>query len=182
MRINGNMFATILSARDLSPMLTIGRIRGKLTSLNGTREFERYECAVVCFFLCDAREGWMANCELKVQCIREGRARPIAALRVRFAQATRRLRRGRILRVRWPHAVFGRAGAHDGEAPSPCRFRSSGISTLPLPISVAMAPSPSHRGKAPYGTRRRGAPLLRPLARLTSFGGYVATGARLHCK
>ena len=40
---------------------------------------------------------------------------------------------------------------------------------------VAMAPSPSHRGKAPYGTRRRGAPLLRPLARLTSFGGYVAT-------
>ena len=30
--------------------------------------------------------------------------------------------------------------------------------------------------------RRRGAPLLRPLARLTSFGGYVATGARLHCK
>ena len=25
--------------------------------------------------------------------------------------------------------------------------------------------------------RRRGAPLLRPLARLTSFGGYVATGA-----
>ena len=42
----------------------------------------------------------MANCELKVQCIREGRARPIAALRVRFAQATRRLRRGRILRDR----------------------------------------------------------------------------------
>ena len=34
---------------------------------------------------------------------REGRARPLAALRVRFAQATRRLRRGRILRVRRPH-------------------------------------------------------------------------------
>ena len=97
--------------------------------------------------------------------------------------------RDALLRVRWPHAVFGRAGAHDGEAPSPRRFRSSGSSTLPLPISVAMAPSPSHRGKAPYGTRRRGAirhttagrrrhdsarrrgaPLLRPLARLTSFG------------
>ena len=65
--------------------------------------------------------------------------------------------RDALLRVRWPHAVFGRAGAHDGEAPSPRRFRSSGSSTLPLPISVAMAPSPSHRGKAPYGTRRRGA-------------------------
>ena len=39
------------------------------------------------------------------------RARPLAALRVRFAQATRRLRRGRILRVRCFDAVFGRAGA-----------------------------------------------------------------------
>ena len=47
---------------------------------------------------------------------REGRARPLAALRVRFAQATRRLRRGRILRVRWPHAVFGRAGARPSRA------------------------------------------------------------------
>ena len=29
----------------------------------------------------------------------------------------------------------------------------------------------------PRDVRRRGAPLLRPLARLTAFGGYVATGA-----
>ena len=72
--------------------------------------------------------------------------------------------RDALLRVRWPHAVFGRAGAHDGEAhPScdrlrgslrsgdmspregraparplpPCRFRSSGSSTLPRRPAVA---------------------------------------------
>ena len=48
---------------------------------------------------------------LAVVNVREGRTRPLAALRVRFAQATRRLRRGRILRVRCFDAVFGRAGA-----------------------------------------------------------------------
>ena len=54
-------------------------------------------------------------------------------------------------------------GQWEGRAPARpllrCRFRSSGSSTLPC------------------DARRRGAPLLRPLARLTAFGGYVATGA-----
>ncbi|MDY5596970.1 MAG: hypothetical protein SPG40_05690, partial [Kiritimatiellia bacterium] len=56
-----------------------------------------------------------------------------------------------------------------------------GYVATPFPVErgldppVAMAPSPSYRGKAPYGTRRLGAPLWRPLARLTSFGGYGAT-------
>ena len=45
--------------------------------------------------------------------------------------------------------------------------------TATLPRHVAMAPSPSY---LPASCRDgEGAPLLRPLARLTSFGGYVAT-------
>ena len=46
---------------------------------------------------------------------------------------------------------------------------SSCSSVAPMPLSVATSAT------LPRDARRRGAPLLRPLARLTAFGGYVAT-------
>ncbi len=55
----------------------------------------------------------------------------------------------------------------------PSRVGQRSQRTATLPRHVAMAPSPSY---LPASCRDgEGAPLLRPLARLTSFGGYVAT-------
>ena len=62
-------------------------------------------------------------------------------------------------------------------------FRSQRTATLPRRPTVAEdCDPPTTRGDGALAIvsacqlpRRRGAPLLRPLARLTSFGGYVAT-------
>ena len=50
---------------------------------------------------------------------------------------------------------------------------SGGVQFIAPTLSVATSAT------LPRDVRRRGAPLLRPLARLTAFGGYVATGATL---
>ena len=47
---------------------------------------------------------------------------------------------------------------------------SGGVQFIAPTLSVATSAT------LPRDVRRRGAPLLRPLARLTAFGGYVATG------
>ncbi|MDY5597514.1 MAG: hypothetical protein SPG40_08495, partial [Kiritimatiellia bacterium] len=46
-----------------------------------------------------------------------------------------------------------------------------------LPRDVRRRGAVATGATLPRDVRRRGAPLLRPLARLTAFGGYVATGA-----
>ncbi len=56
-------------------------------------------------------------------------------------------------------------------APSPSRMARGGTQFIALTLSVATSATILR------SARRRGAPLLRPLARLTAFGGYVATGA-----
>ncbi len=130
---------------------------------------------------------------LAVVNVREGRTRPLAALRVRFAQATRRLRRGRICCVRHECAMGGtRSRASVAPTPfsvereldPPVQCAAVGDNRPPANESI---PKCNRKSQIPFPTTAR-APSLRGQSYHLSTTNYIfytstwpfSTTARAH--